>query len=122
MEFTYDIGDLVALTTVLRLIGRTMQARLAQISAGFQDDLRMKRRFLPVWHADILKAVKNKPRTLIEMLAREANMINALIELGTMPNERTTRRFVKRRKGRRESWESNQECFRTWYCAQAPRT
>jgi hypothetical protein len=95
MEFTYDIGDLVTLSTVLRLIGRGMQVRLAQISAGIQSDPRLKRRFLPVWHMDILKSVKSKPRTLIEMLAREAVMINALIELGTMHSSRTEKRFVK---------------------------
>jgi hypothetical protein len=95
MEFTYDIGDLVTLSTVLRLIGRGMQARLAQVSAGIHSDPRLKRRFLPVWHLDILKAVKNKPRTLIEMLAREGCMINALIELGTMRDARTAKRFMK---------------------------
>jgi hypothetical protein len=95
MEFTYDIGDLVTLKSVLRLIGRGMKARLAQISAGIQSDPKLKRRFLPVWHVDILKAVKQKPRTLIEMLARETVMINALIELGAMRNERTAKRFLK---------------------------
>jgi hypothetical protein len=95
MEFTYDIGDLVTLSSVLRLIGRSMQARLGQISAGIQSDARLKRRFLPVWHADILKAVKTKPRTLIEILAREGTMINALIDLGTMPSPRMAKRFVK---------------------------
>jgi hypothetical protein len=95
MDFTYDIDDLVTLSTVLRLIGRSMQTRLAQISAGIESDAILKRRFLPVWHMDILQAVKTKPRTLIEILAREAIMINALIELGTMRNQRTTKRFVK---------------------------
>jgi hypothetical protein len=95
MDFTYDIGELVAMSTVLRLIGRSMHARLTQISAGIQSDPRLKRRFMPVWHADILKAVKNKPRTLIEMLAREGTMINALIDLSTMRNERTAKRFLK---------------------------
>ena len=95
MEFTYDIGELVALSKVLRLIGRSMQARLAQISAGMQSDPRLQRRFLPVWHADILKAVRNKPRTFIEMLAREGCMINALIELGSMRSQRTAKRFQK---------------------------
>ena len=95
MEFTYDVGDLVTLSKVLRLIGRGMQARLAEISAGFESDPRLKRRFLPVWHMDILKAVKNKPRTLIELLAREGIMINALIELGTTRNERNQKRFQK---------------------------
>jgi hypothetical protein len=59
----------------------------------------LKRRFLPVWHLDVLKAVKNKPRLLIEMLAREAVMINALIELGSMRNAHTARRFVKNTAG-----------------------
>lgn len=95
MDFTYDIGDLVTLSNVLRLIGRGMQARLAQISAGIRSDARLKRRFLPVWHLDILKAVKTKPRTLIEMLAREAVMINALIELGAVHTERSMKRFER---------------------------
>jgi hypothetical protein len=95
MEFTYDIGDLVTLKSVLRLIGRGMKARLAEVCAGLQSDPKLKRRFLPVWHVDILKAVKQKPRTLIEMLAREGVMLNALIELGAMRNERTARRFIK---------------------------
>jgi hypothetical protein len=93
MEFTYDIGDLVTLSTVLRLIGRSMQARLARISAGISDP-RLKRRFLPVWHLDILKGVETKPRTLIEILAREAAMINSLIDLGTMRTSRMAKRFV----------------------------
>ena len=95
MEFTYDIGDIIRLRTVLRLIGRGMQTRLKQISAGIQSDPRLKRRFLPVWYLDILKAAKNKPRTLIEMLAREAAMINALINLGTAYSPRAEKLFVK---------------------------
>ncbi len=95
VEFTYDIGDLVTLTSVLRLIGRGMKVRLAQVAAGIQSDPRLRRRFLPVWHADILKVVKAKPRTLIEMLAREAIMINALIDLGTTGSARTQKRFER---------------------------
>lgn len=95
MDFTYDIGDLVTLSNVLRLIGRAMQARLAQVSARIHSDPRLKRRFLPVWHLDILKAVKTKPRTLIETLAREAVMINALIELGAVHTDRSMKRFEK---------------------------
>lgn len=95
MEFTYDIADLVTLTKVLRLIGRSLQARLAEISADFHGDPLLKRRFLPVWHLDILNAVKKKPRTLIEMLALEAIMVNALIDLGTQRDARAKRRFLK---------------------------
>ena len=95
LEFTYDIGDLITLSTVLRLIGRGMQARLAHVSARIQSDLRLKRRFLPVWHLDILKSVKTKPRTLIEMLAREGVMINALLELGAVHTDRSMKRFER---------------------------
>jgi hypothetical protein len=95
MDFTYDIGDLVTLSSVLRLIGRGMQTRLAEVSAGIEFDPRLKRRFLPVWHMDILKAVKTKPRLLIETLAREGEMINTLIELGTTNTVRNQRRFLK---------------------------
>jgi hypothetical protein len=99
LDFTYDIAELVKLSTIFRLIGRGMQLQLARISAGIQSDERLKRRFLPVWHADILQAVKNHPRMLIEMLAREAAMINTLIELGAMRDPRTVKRFVKNTEG-----------------------
>jgi hypothetical protein len=95
MDFTYDICELATLSTPLRLIGRSMQTRLAQISEGFAGDARLKRRFLPVWHVDILHAVKKKPRTLIELLAREAAMTSALIDFGTRRDARAEKRFVK---------------------------
>lgn len=94
MEFTYDLGDPATMAAALRLIGRGLQARLARISAGIED-ARLKRRFAPVWHLDILNSVKRKPWLLIKMLAREATMVNALIELGTTRNGRATRRFMK---------------------------
>jgi hypothetical protein len=92
MEFTYDLADPASMPLALRLIGRSLQARLGQVQC---DDVRMKRRFSPVWHVDILNVVKKKPRLLIELLAREATMINALIDLGTMRDERTAKRFLK---------------------------
>jgi hypothetical protein len=96
MGFTYDTSDIYMLPEALRLIGRSLQARLVQISAGFHGDELLKRRFAPVWHHDILNAVKKKPRMLRESLAREAIMIDALINLGTRPNERSIRRFLRR--------------------------
>jgi hypothetical protein len=95
MEFTYDICELAMLSAPLRLIGRSMRARLTLISAGFQSNPQLKRRFLPVWHYDILNTVLNKPRTLIKLLAHEAIMINALINLGTRRDERTGKLFLK---------------------------
>jgi hypothetical protein len=95
MEFTYDLADSTILPTAFRLIGRSMQTRLAQISLGFQSNPRLRHRFAPAWHLDILNAVKRKPRELRELLASEAAMINALINLGTIRDERSARRFVK---------------------------
>lgn len=91
-DFTYDAGDPATLPLALRLIGRSMQARLAPISEGFRD-ARLKRRFLPVWHLDILNAARKKPRALVELLAREAAAINALLDLGAMRDERAAKRF-----------------------------
>jgi hypothetical protein len=92
MDFTYDAGELSTFTEAVRSIGRCLQTRLAQIT-GTLTEPRLKRRFLPVWHQDILNMVKKKPRTLLEFLAREGSAIDALIELGTMRDERAMRRF-----------------------------
>lgn len=94
MEFTYDVSDMNSILAAMRLIGRNLQARLAQISGGFQDP-RLKRRFAPVWHLDIVNTVKRKPKLFRELLAREAVMIDALIELGIARDQRTARRFLK---------------------------
>jgi hypothetical protein len=94
MDFTYDAGDLATIPIATRLIGRGLQGRLARISGRLQY-LPLRRRFAPVWHADILNAVKRKPRTLLEFLAREASMIDALIGLGAARDERTVKRFLK---------------------------
>lgn len=95
MEFTYDMGDPATLPAALRLIGRSLQGRLLQISEELQSDARMKRRFAPVWHLDVLNTVKRKPRTLMELLAREATMINALVNLGTLRDARAQKQFLK---------------------------
>jgi hypothetical protein len=94
MEFTYDLGDPATMKDALRLIGRSLQGRMVQV-AEMIPEARMKRRFLPVWHVDVLNVVKKKPRLLIELLAREATMLNTLIDLGTRRDLRTAKRFVK---------------------------
>jgi hypothetical protein len=95
MDFTYDLGDLSLTTTALRFIGRSLQARLAEVSSSYLTDPRLKRRFAPVWHADILNTVKKNPRTLIGLLHREGAMINALVALGTRRDARSEKRFLK---------------------------
>jgi hypothetical protein len=94
MDFTYDISAIMALSPVLRLIGRSMRANLARISAGFQDPY-LKRHFLPVWHGDIVQCVRKKPRTLIELLARESEMVDALIVLGSIRRKSAQKNFRK---------------------------
>ena len=95
MDFTYDMSDIGWMTNALRFIGRPLQLRLAEISAGFRTNERLKRRFAPVWHVDILNAVKKRPQALMELLAREAAMINSLIELGTRRNARAQNKLLK---------------------------
>ncbi len=86
-EFTYDIADLDAtLNGSLRSIGRAMQTVLDPIhkrlvEAGLPE---LSRRYAPVWHKDILRAVKESPKRLIRLIASEARLINAAIDLGTM--------------------------------------
>jgi len=86
-EFTYDIADLDAtLNGSLRSIGRAMQTALGPIhqrllEAGMPE---LSRRYAPVWHKDILRAVKQNPKRLIRMIASEARLVNAMIDLGTM--------------------------------------
>ena len=94
-DFTYDACELASLAPALRLIGRSMRARLARISAGFEDP-RLKRRFLPVWHEDILNVVRRKPQKLIKLLAREAAAIDALIAMPAVGDALAVRRFEKR--------------------------
>jgi hypothetical protein len=95
LDFTYDMSDLGWMTTVLRFIGRPLQARLAEVSAGLRTNERLRRRFAPVWHVDILNTVKKRPQALLELLAREAAMVNALIELGIRRNARAQNKLSK---------------------------
>ena len=95
-DFTYDIADPATLPAAWRTIGRTMQLELGK----FAERLKaapppLGRRYLPVWHEDILRAVQKKPKRLIALLAAESALINALIDWGTMLNARAEKRFSK---------------------------
>ena len=85
-EFTYDIADPATVPAALRSIGRAMQALLEPIEKRLLDAgmPALSRRFAPVWHKDILIAVKQKPKRLIGLIASEARLIDAVIDLGTM--------------------------------------
>ena len=88
-EFTYDLRDYPECRTTLisswKLTGRAIQAILKRIElrlnkAGMTE---LAHRYAPVWHQDVLVAVKNKPKAYVELLMAESAVINAAIDLGT---------------------------------------
>ena len=95
-DFTYDVTDPATFALAWRGVGRAMQDELALIVKGLRSaPPALVRRYAPVWHKDILMAVRKKPKRLIALLAREAILINAVIGWGTVLTEAAGRRFSK---------------------------
>lgn len=95
-DFTYDIADSATLPAAWRTIGRAIQLEMEKFAVRLQGaPPALGRRYLPVWHEDVLVAVQKKPKRLIALLASEARLINALIDWGTMLNARSEKRFLK---------------------------
>jgi hypothetical protein len=100
-EFTYDLRDFPwrqdTLEASWRLTGRAIQRVLARIEQRLlalgQESL--ARRYSPVWHEDVLVAVRRKPKAYADLLAREAALINAVIDLGTQPRVANVNRTAK---------------------------
>ncbi len=93
-EFTFDVADPGALPAAMRTIGRATQSVLESVEErlyGLGMPV-LARRFAPVWHQDIFRAVKARPKLLIGLLASEARLINAVIDLAAMPNPRRFQR------------------------------
>jgi hypothetical protein len=84
-EFTYDIADPDTLPSALRCPGRAMRRVLHRIQAELyaRGCPELARRYLPVWQADVLREVRHRPELLIRLIANEARLINAVIDLGT---------------------------------------
>jgi hypothetical protein len=55
----------------------------------------LARRYAPVWYEDVLVAVRKKPRRYVDLLAREALFINALVDLGTERSVAAVNRFAR---------------------------
>jgi hypothetical protein len=87
-EFAYDIADSETLSMALRSIGARLRRTLDGIERRLRDADRsgLARRYAPVWHLDILKEVKKKPQPVLEMLAREARVINDVVDLAAARN------------------------------------
>ena len=102
-ELTYDLRDYPECTTTLsqalRLTGRTTQIILAEVEQRLLEAGRpeLSRRYAPLWYQDVLVAAKKRPRQLVELLAAETAVINAVIDLGTdrsVPNVNRTSRVI----------------------------
>jgi hypothetical protein len=90
-EFTYDLRDFPwcedTLASSWKLTGRGLQRVMTGIEARLRalGQEQLARRYSPVWFEDVLVAVQRKPKLYADLLAREAAIINAVIDLGTQP-------------------------------------
>ena len=96
-EFTYDVADPETLPAAFRMIGQALKKGLAGVETALRESGRpeLARRYAPVWHEDILIAVKKRPKRLLELLGDEAALINAVIDLGTDRRMDAVKPFAK---------------------------
>jgi hypothetical protein len=100
-EFTYDLRDYpecrTTLATSWKLTGRAIQAVLRRIERRLMDAgmTELAHRYAPVWHQDVLVAVKKKPKPYVDLLMAESAVINAAIDLGTERSVEAANRFGK---------------------------
>jgi hypothetical protein len=101
IEFTYDLRDFPwcedTLASSWKLTGRGLQRVMGGIEQRLQElgQTQLARRYSPVWFEDVLVAVKRKPKAYADLLAREAAVINAVIDLGTQPTVESVNRAAK---------------------------
>src|SRR5258708_4315936 len=95
-EFTYDVADAITLEAATRLTGHSTQIVLQRIEQRLDaaGDHQLARRYSPVWSQDILRAVRRKPRRLLALIAKDARLVNAVIDLGTARTPIASRRFA----------------------------
>ena len=96
-EFTYDAADPESLKTSWNFTGRVLQDALTSIQLRLQQEGNpaLARRYAPIWAEDIMRAVAERPRPFIEMVAQESAIINALIGMGTSQNMFAVKPFAK---------------------------
>jgi len=100
-EFTYDLRDYPESSTTLggswKLTGRAIQAVLLRIELRLNQEgmTELAHRYAPVWHQDVLVAVKKKPQPYVDLLRAESAVINAAIDLGTERSAEAANRFAK---------------------------
>lgn len=100
-DFTYDLrdfpSDLTTLAESWKMTGRALQSALATAEARLHAAGLpvLARRYGPVWHEDVLAAVRKKPKPFVALLSAESAVINALIDLGTERNAASINRFAR---------------------------
>jgi hypothetical protein len=100
-QFTYDLDDYPECQTTVaaawKMIGQSIQTVLERIERRLREAGRadIAHRYAPVWHQDILNAVRKKPRRFVELLTAESAVIDAVIELGTQRSVESANRFAK---------------------------
>ena len=100
-EFTYDLRDYPECRTTLvsswKLTGRAIQAVLKRIETRLNEAgmTELAHRYAPVWHQDVLVAVKKKPKAYVDLLMAESAVINAAIDLGTERTVEAANRYNK---------------------------
>jgi hypothetical protein len=88
-EFTYDLRDYPwsedTLAASWKMTGRAVQRVLGGLEARLQEagQARLAHRYSPVWYEDVRRAVESNAKPYAELLAREAMIVNAVIDLGT---------------------------------------
>ena len=100
-EFTYDLSDYPECEDTLQLAWRAAGESMRRLLAATEQRLQeagmpaLARRYAPVWHEDVLRAVRRKPHRFYRILARESAFLNALIDLGTVRSVAAVNRFSR---------------------------
>ena len=97
-EFTYDIGEPGVLEEALQYVRRPLRDILAAVQTRLVESGRpeLSRRYAPLWHEDILRAVQKKPRRLLGLLGDEAMLVDAVIGLGMSRSTAMVKAFTGR--------------------------
>lgn len=96
-EFTYDPADAETMKSAWQFIGTGLRNVLAEIEARLREEgeIELSHRYEPVWYQDILRAVEKRERHFLKLLAREAKVIDAVIDLGTRRDAAAESRFER---------------------------
>ncbi|HEY4360407.1 MAG TPA: hypothetical protein VGN17_05545 [Bryobacteraceae bacterium] len=101
IDFTYDLRDyphcLLTVALAMKMSGRTLQTNLARSQRRLEEagSPTLARRYAPRWYEDILRGVRSRPRSFIELLAAERRFVNAVIDLGTSRSASGVNHFAK---------------------------